>query len=101
MSMQESNIRVAVYVRKFSEKETMLFPERNQEEICTKVIGANDNWNMIQIYQDDNCSHKSACPQFNQLIRDAENGQIDLIITPEAEWFGKDASQRMNCHKSF
>lgn len=37
MSMQESNIRVAVYVRKFSEKETMLFPEKNQEEICKKL----------------------------------------------------------------
>ena len=41
MTMRESKIRVAVYVRKFSEKETLLFPERNQEEICTKVIGAN------------------------------------------------------------
>lgn len=91
MSMQESNIRVAVYVRKFSEKETMLFPEKNQEEICTKIISANDNWNLIRIYQDDNCSHKSICPQLNQLIRDAENGKIDLIITPEAERFGKDA----------
>lgn len=91
MSTRESNIRVAVYVRKFSEKETLLFPERNQEEICTKVIGANDNWNLIQINQDDNCSHKSTCPQLNQLIRDAENRKIDLIITPEAERFGKDA----------
>lgn len=91
MSTKESNIRVAVYVRKFSKKETLLFPERNQEEICTKVIGANDNWNLIQIYQDDNCSQRSTCPQLNQLIGDAENGQIDLIITPEAERFGKDA----------
>ena len=82
--------RVAVYVRKFSEKETLLFPERNQEEICTKVISANDNWNLIQIYQDDNCSQRSTCPQLNQLIRDAENRKIDLIITPEAERFGKD-----------
>lgn len=92
MSTKESNIRVAVYVRKFSEKETLFFPERNQEEICTKVIGANDNWNLIQIYQNDNCSHKATCPQLNQLIRDAENGQIDLIITPEVEYFGKDAT---------
>lgn len=44
MSARESNIRVAVYVRKFSEKETLLFPERNQEEICTKVIVANDKF---------------------------------------------------------
>ena len=43
MSTKESNIRVAVYVRKFSEKETLLFPERNQEEICTKVIGEYSN----------------------------------------------------------
>ena len=91
MSTRESNIRVAVYVRKFSEKETLLFPERSQEEICAKVIGANDNWNLIQIYQDDNCSRRSTCPQLNQLIRDAENRKIDLIITPEAERFGKDA----------
>lgn len=33
MSTRGSNIRVAVYVRKFSEKETLLFPEKNQEEI--------------------------------------------------------------------
>ena len=91
MSMQESNIRVAIYVRKFSEKETLLFPERNQEEICTKIIDANDNWNLIQIYQDDNYSRKSACPQLNQLIKDAENGKLDLILTPEVERFGKDA----------
>lgn len=82
---------VYVYVRKFSEKETMLFPEKNQEEICIKIISANDNWNLIQIYQDDNYSRKSACPQLNQLIKDAENGKLDLIITPEAERFGKDA----------
>lgn len=46
---------------------------------------------MIQIYQDNNCSHKSACPQLNQLIKDAENGKLDLIITSEAERFEKDA----------
>lgn len=91
MSMQESNIRVEVYVKKFSEKEAMLFPEKNQEEICTKIISVNDNWKLIQIYQDNNCSQKSICSQFDQLIRDAENGKIDLIITPEAEQFGKDA----------
>ncbi|MDD2959281.1 MAG: hypothetical protein PHR92_12295 [Lachnospiraceae bacterium] len=49
MSIRESNIRVAVYVKKFSEKETMLFPERNQEEICTKIIGANADWNLVGI----------------------------------------------------
>lgn len=54
MSTREITVRVAVYVRKFSEKETMLFPEKNQEEICIKIISANDNWNLIQIYQDDN-----------------------------------------------
>lgn len=91
MRRSKSNIRVAVYVRKFSEKETLLFPERNQEEICTKVIGANDNWNLIQIYQDDNCSKRSTCPQLNQLIRDVENRKIDLIITLEAERLEKDA----------
>ncbi|MGC2873044.1 recombinase family protein [Ihubacter sp. mB4P-1] len=91
MSTRESNIRVTVYVRKFSEKEILLIPERNQEEICTKVIGANENWNLIRIYQDDNCSQRSICTQLNQLIRDVENGQIDLIITPEAKQFGKDA----------
>ena len=52
MSIQESNIRVAIYVRKFSEKETLLFPERNQEEICKKIISANDNWNLI-VYSGD------------------------------------------------
>lgn len=43
MSMRESNIRVAVYIKKFSEKKILHFLERNQEEICTKVIVANDN----------------------------------------------------------
>lgn len=52
MSIQESNIRVAIYVRKFSEKETLLFPERNQEEICKKISSANDNWNLI-VYSGD------------------------------------------------
>ena len=101
MSMQESNIRVTIYVRKFSEKETLLFPERNQEEICKKIISANDNWNLIQIYQDDNCSQRSACPQLNQLIKDAENGKLGLIITPEAERFGKDAISAYELSKKF
>lgn len=91
MSIRESNIRVSVYVRKFSEKETLLFPKRNQEEVCTKVISANDDWDLIQIYQDEKYTHKSDYPQLNQLIKDAENGKLDLIITPEAERFGKDA----------
>nr|WP_288977410.1 recombinase family protein [uncultured Blautia sp.] len=91
MSIWECNIRVAVYVRKFSEKETLLFPKRNQEEVCTKVIGDNNDWNLLHIYQDENYTHKSGYPQLNQLIKDAENGELDLIITPEAERFGKDA----------
>lgn len=91
MSIRESRIRVAVYVRMFSKKETLLFPERNQEEVCTKIIGANDDWNLVQIYQDEYCPHKLVYPQFNQLIRDVEDGKIDLIITSEAERFGKNA----------
>lgn len=91
MSTRESNIRVAVYIRKLSEKEKLLFPERNQEEICKKVIVANNNWNLIQVYQDEKYTHKSDSPQLNQLIKDAENGKLDLIITSEAERFGKDA----------
>lgn len=69
----------------------MLFQERNQEEICTKIIGANEDWNLVGIYQDEYCSHKSTYPQLNQLIKDVENGKLDLIITSEAERFGKNA----------
>lgn len=89
MSIWESSIRIVIYIKKFSEKETMLFPERNQEEICTKIIGANADWNLVGIYQDEYCSHKPANPQLNQLIKDVENGKLDLIIIPEAERFGK------------
>lgn len=76
MSIQESNIRVAVYVRKFSEKETLFFPERNQEKICTKIIGANVDWNLVGIYQDEYCSHKSDHPQLNKLIKDVKTGNL-------------------------
>ncbi len=65
------------------------------------TIGANDNWNLIQIYQDDNYSRKLACPQLNQLIKDAENGKLDLIITPEAERFGKDAISAYELSQKF
>ena len=101
MSIRESNIRVAVYVKKFLEKETMLFPERNQEEICTKIIGANADWNLAGIYQDEYCSYKSAYPQLNQLIKDVENGKLDLIITPEAERFGKNAVSAYDLAQKF
>ena len=38
MSMQESNIRVAIYVRKFSEKETLLFQKEIKRKYVQKLL---------------------------------------------------------------
>ena len=38
MSTRESNIRVAVYVRKFSEKETLLFQKEIKKKYVQKLL---------------------------------------------------------------
>lgn len=60
-----------------------------QMEYFTQRIADNEDWTMVKMYSDRGITDTSAQkrPKFLRMIRDAEKGQIDLVITKSASRF--------------
>jgi|GEM_PF-4572908 len=85
----ENGLKVAIYVKEFSRKESELFSDKNQMRICQEFIKIHKEWIMFKEYHDE-YSKKINLPQLEKLLTDGEERQLDWVITSEAERFGKD-----------
>ena len=83
--------RVAGYARVSTEQEEQQTSYAAQVDYYTKFIKKHSEWEFVKVYTDEgisatNTKHRDG---FNQMIKDALNGKIDLIITKSVSRFAR------------
>ena len=85
--------RVAVYARVSTKAERQNDSLENQIQHYTETIGANPEYELIEIYYDYGISgFKEARPGFQRLMADAELDRFDLVITKAISRFARNAA---------
>ena len=83
--------RVAAYARVSTDSDEQLTSYEAQVDYYTKYIQENPAWAFVKVYTDEGISavttkHREG---FNQMIRDALGGKIDLIVTKSVSRFAR------------
>ena len=84
-------LRVAAYCRVSTDDEEQLTSYTKQKQYYTEHINNNPKWELVDIYADEGISGTSTkhrC-EFNRMMRDAEAGKIDLILTKSISRFAR------------
>lgn len=84
-------INVAAYCRVSTDKDDQKNSLESQKSFFFDYISKNKEWNLVNIYTDEGISgtNTKKRKQFNQMIKDAENGEINLIVTKEVSRFAR------------
>jgi DNA invertase Pin-like site-specific DNA recombinase len=88
---KESKRRVAAYARVSTDNEEQLTSYEAQVDYYTNHIKNNQNWDFVKVYTDEgisatNTKHREG---FKQMIADALDGKIDLILTKSVSRFAR------------
>ena len=83
--------RVAAYARVSTDSEEQLTSYEAQVRYYTQYIQNNSDWQFVSVFTDEgisatNTKHRSG---FNEMVRRALNGEIDLIITKSVSRFAR------------
>lgn len=94
---QDKPIRVAVYARVSTEHEAQVLALDNQLEWYDNIIKQNPNYIEVGRYIDEGITGTSAKKRegFMRMIRDAEQGKFDLIITREVSRFARNTKEML------
>lgn len=90
-------MNVAIYVRLSDEDRDKLQKEDESESIQNQKSMLKDyckerNWIIYDIYNDENFSGiDSSRPEFNRMINDCQNGNIDIVLCKSQSRFSRDA----------
>lgn len=85
-----SLLRVAAYARVSSGKDAMLHSLSAQVSYYNRIIQENENWILAGIYSDEAFTGtKDTREGFQNMIKDALEGKIDLIITKSISRFAR------------
>lgn len=83
--------RAAGYARVSTDKDEQFTSYEAQVDYYTKYIKANPEWEFVKVYTDEGISATSTKRRegFNEMIEDALNGEIDLIVTKSVSRFAR------------
>lgn len=83
--------RVAGYARVSTDKDEQFTSYASQIDYYTKYIGEREGWSLVKIYSDEGISGTSIKHRvgFRQMISDALDGKIDLIVTKSISRFAR------------
>ena len=83
--------RVVAYCRVSTDSEDQANSLENQKMYFNREIQNNPEWELVRLYADEGITGTSTKKrkQFNQMIRDAENKKIDVILTKEVSRFAR------------
>lgn len=83
--------KVCAYARVSTDQEDQINSYNNQIEEYTKRIQENPEWEFVGMYADEGISGTSLTrrKEFNRMVKDAEEGKIDLILTKSISRFGR------------
>ena len=84
-------LRVAAYCRVSTDTDDQKTSFEGQVKHYTELIGANPEWELAGIFADEGITGTSAAkrPQFQQMVKDCEEGRIDLILTKSISRFAR------------
>jgi DNA invertase Pin-like site-specific DNA recombinase len=82
---------VAVYARVSTEHEAQLSALENQVQYYDNILAAHPEWKIYKYYIDEGITGTSTKkrPNFLQMMKDADDGKFDLIITREVSRFAR------------
>jgi len=84
------DLNVAVYCRVSTAHEEQIESLSNQIEYYRQMVNNHVNWILIGIYTDiQSGKNKSGRPEFQRMLEDCRNKEIDLIITKSISRFGR------------
>lgn len=92
MFEEKRELKIAIYVKGLSEREKKLFPDKEPMKICKEFIQSQIGESLVKEYY-DNYSKRGYLPMLNQMIEDGKENRFDMIITHEAERFGKNVME--------
>ncbi len=82
--------KVAAYARVSSGKDAMMHSLSAQISYYSKLIQDNPNWQYVGVYADEaRTGTKDLRPEFQRLLKDCEQGKIDMIITKAVSRFAR------------
>ena len=84
-------LKVAAYARVSTDKDDQANSLENQKQYFQSYILNHEDWDFVDVYFDEGISGTQTKKRlgFNKMIDDAENGDIDLIITKEVSRFAR------------
>lgn len=90
-SIFDLKLKVAYYARVNTEKAEQQVSIKHQQEYYEEFIRSNQNWTFSGAYIDDGISgiHAEKREEFQNMIRDAKLGRVDMIITKEISRFAR------------
>jgi DNA invertase Pin-like site-specific DNA recombinase len=88
---ERETLRVAAYCRVSTNNEDQLLSFDNQVQYYTEYIANKPNYTMAGIYADEGISGVSTNrrEQFKKMIKDCEDGKIDMVITKSISRFAR------------
>ena len=94
MEIKQERLRVAAYARVSSGSIEQEDSFHNQVQYYTKLIASNPEWEYADIYADEAVTGTRADKRddFNRMLRDCEDGLIDLIITKSISRFARNTA---------
>src|SRR5699024_3090596 len=83
--------RVAAYARVSTSSEEQLTSYEAQVDYYTRFIQSKPEWEFVRVYTDEGMSAVDTKKRegFNQMVRDALDGKIDLIVTKSVSRFAR------------
>ena len=90
-AVQAAKRRVAAYARVSTDEDEQLTSYQNQVEYYTRYIKSRPDWEFIGLYADEGISGLNTKKRsgFRQMVEDAMNGGIDLILTKSISRFAR------------
>ena len=90
---RKDRIRVAAYCRVSTETEIQEGSIENQIEHYEELIKSNPDYEFVNVYYDFGISgYKEKRPGFQEMMKDARSGKIDLIITKSITRFARNTN---------
>ena len=83
--------RTAGYARVSTDSDEQFTSYEAQIDYYTKFIQARDDWEFVKVYTDEGISATSTKHRdgFKQMVQDALDGKIDLIVTKSVSRFAR------------
>ena len=83
--------RVAAYARVSTDSDEQLTSYEAQVDYYTKFIQSREDWEFVTVYTDEGISAVTTKKRdgFNQMVADALEGDIDLIVTKSVSRFAR------------